>query len=536
VHGLHQVRARGASDSIIANVARLSKERGAIGAWAFALALILLALPLHSPDLFWHLSAGRWILANLAIPRADPFSFTAYGTPWVDFEWLAQALWYGAHAAGGLKALWAFKGVLLLAAYWPVDGLLRDKGASSVARGAALALWCCAALAQADLRADLFSAALFAVVLRRLEGGRASFLFGFGLFALWSNLHAGFPAGLGLYAAYALAARFMGGRRIEGLGAEACGALLGALLNPYGLSVYGAHLAHLTDPVGRYVLEWGGVEWRMRFHRPLIAALVAGAALARAAKTGSPGSALAAAGLAFATALSARFGIFFGAAAAACAAHALPRLTARQAALPLALATALLAHATARVRWGEAFSDVYVARRAADFVAAERAAFGPLRVFNTYEWGGYLGWILGPEGRVYGDGRYLFHSQLPALQEALTGPAPMAEFLERERLDALLIRSYPDRMAGTMAWPDGSRTPVARPWYVSYLPRERWALVWWDEQALVFVDRRKVPGPWLAAREFKWWRPGDEQALAGALERGLADPAAVEAEKARQGR
>ena len=59
------------------------------------------------------------------------------------------------------------------------------------------------------------------------------------------------------------------------------------------------------------------------------------------------------------------------------------------------------------------------------------------------------------------------------------------------------------------------------------------ALIWWDERALVFVDRAKVPAAWLAAREYRWLRPGDETALEDALARGEAPKAAVEAEKAR---
>ncbi|MBI4059815.1 MAG: hypothetical protein HY403_00135 [Elusimicrobia bacterium] len=511
------------------------KEGGALLAWALALALLVLGLPIHNPDLFWHLSAGRWILAHGAVPASDPFSFTRFGAPWIDFEWLTQALWFGVNAAAGLRGLWALKAVMLALAFLPLDGILRDKGASPAARAAGLGLWTCAILASADLRADLFTAAFAALLLRRLESGRALFLFGFGLFALWGNLHAGFPVGLALYAAYALGARFFGGPRPAGLGAEACGALLGVLLNPYGLKIYAAIAAHGDDSIGRFVREWGPVDWRSPFQRPLIPALFVGAAAARAAWPRAPALAMSAGALAFATAASARFSVCFAAAAVACLAAAWPRARASWAAAGLAAATVLIAGASARAAWGRAFSDAYVARRAVDFVVAERAVFAPLRLFNTYEWGGYLGWRLGPEGRVYGDGRYLFHGQLAELQEALAGAAPMAAFIERNRLDALLIRNYPARTAGARVYPDGSRRELTRPWYISYLPRERWALVWWDVQALVFVDRARVPAPWLAAHEYRWWRPGDGEALSDALARGEAVAAEVEAERSRHG-
>ena len=447
MHGLHQVRARGSPDSIIAKVSALA-EGGALRAWAYALALILLSLPIYSPDLFWHLSAGRWIWAHAAVPSVDSFSFTRYGQPWVDFEWAAQLLFYAVNTLAGLRGLWVLKAALLIGAFLPVDGLMRDRGANHASRAAGLALWSCAALAQADLRVDLCSAAFFALLLRRLESGRASLLFGFGLFALWGNLHAGFPVGLALYAAYALAARFGHGKKTKGLGAEVCGAALGVLLNPYGAKIYSVIATHGADPIGRFVSEWGPVTWRMVYHRPLIGALLIGAALAWAVRLRAPALALSAAVLTLATALSARFGIYFASACVGCLAVAFPRPRALWGAAVLAAATLLIGTATWRTPRGMVFTDAYVARRAIDFVVSEREAFGPLRLFNTYEWGGYLGWRLGPEGRVYGDGRYLFHGQLPELQQALTGPQPMQDFIKRNNLDALLIRAYPDRLPG----------------------------------------------------------------------------------------
>ena len=504
-------------------------EEGALRAWAFALALIVLCLPIHSPDLFWHLSAGRWIAAQGLIPTSDPFSFTRFGAPWIDFEWLAQILWYGIHEVAGLRGLWALKAAMLVAVFIPIDGLMRDKGASPTARAAGLALWSCAALASADLRVDLFSAGLFALLLRRLEAGKASFLFGFTLFTLWGNLHAGFPLGLALYAAYAIFVP-----RPAALGAEFCGALLGTLLNPYGLEIYRVIVAHGHDSIGRYVREWGPVDWRMGYHRPLIAALIGGTAASWAARRHAPALAAVTVALALVTVVSSRFGIYFAAAAAGVLAVGFPRPHAFRVAGGLVLASMLLGSATRNTAWGRAFSDVYVARRAVNFVAAERDAFGPLRVYNTYEWGGYLGWCLGRNGLVYGDGRYLFHSQLFELETALTGAGPMNEFVGRNRFDALLIRNYPTQLRGELSFPDGARVTLTRPWYASYLPRSRWALVYWDEQALVFVDRAKVATGWLSAHEYRWVRPGDEEALIAALSHGLAPAGEVSAERARR--
>ena len=123
MHGLHQVRARGSPDSIVPKVSALAKG-GALRAWAYALALTVLCLPVLSPDVWWHLSAGRWIWAHASVPVADAFSFTREGTPWIDFEWAFQLLLYPFSFLGDW-GLWAAKALLLLLAFLPVDGLLR---------------------------------------------------------------------------------------------------------------------------------------------------------------------------------------------------------------------------------------------------------------------------------------------------------------------------------------------------------------------------------------------------------------------------
>ncbi|MFI5363292.1 MAG: hypothetical protein ACHQ49_15100 [Elusimicrobiota bacterium] len=532
MHGLHQVRARRPTDPIIAKATAAPKE-GLLRAWAFALALVVFCLPIFSPDLFWHLSAARWMTGHWAIPKTEPFSFTLYGAPWIDFEWGTQLFWYGVNLIGGLWGLWALKTVLLIAVFLPVDGLLREKEASLAARAGALALWLAAMLAQADLRADLVSALFFAVLLRRLEQGRASFLFGFGLFALWANLHAGFVLGFGLYALAALAARLEDREAPPGLGAEAAGAALGGLVNPYGARLYGVLFIHASDPAVRSVMEWKAPSLHNAFQAPLVLAIPVVLGLAwtgrRRASKFLAGAALA---TLCAAAFSARFGAYFAAAGTMFAFCAFPRPRAAAVAVGLAAMTALLVPARAQFR-GLPFGDVYVARRAVDFIARERDAFASLRLFNQYEWGGYLGWRLGPDGRVFGDGRYLFHSQLPELNAALTSPENLADLAARRRLDGFLIRNLPDKIPTTRLYPDGRTRSFDRPWYLSFLPRERWALVYWDEQALVFVDRMKAPAAWLAAHEYRWTLPGDEAARGDARTRGEIPPEPAAAEAAR---
>jgi hypothetical protein len=472
--------------------------------------------------------------AHLAVPRTDPFSFTANGVPWMDFEWMTQIFWGVINAIGGLRALWVLKVVLLCAAFLPVDGLLQEEGATHGARAGALGLWLAAVLAQADLRADLISAVFFAVLLRRLCRGRASFLFGFGLFALWANLHAGFPLGFFLYGLALFVARIEKRAPASGLHGEIMGALFGTWLNPYGVRLYGVLFAHASAPMARYVFEWGPPSPHNSFQLPLLVSFVVVSAAAWIARRRLPkflfGAALV---TGIAAAGSARFGIYFAAASSGLIFTAFPRPRMRSIYPFLAGLTGLLVIPVASVGVGPSFTDRYVARHACDFIARERGALGGLRLFNQYEWGGYLGWVLGPDGRVFGDGRYLFHDQLPETQDALTSPEAMAAYAARHDLDGFLIKNYPETLPSTRAYPDGTSKAFARPWHVSFFPRERWALVYWDGQALLFVDRHRVPADWLARHEYRWLIPNDDAARDDARARGEIPESALSAELSR---
>ena len=68
-----------------------------------------LDLMFQDGNIFMHLAAARWILANGSLPTADPFSFTMPGSPWVVQEWLSEMLFHAAHQLAG----WAGLAVLI---------------------------------------------------------------------------------------------------------------------------------------------------------------------------------------------------------------------------------------------------------------------------------------------------------------------------------------------------------------------------------------------------------------------------------------
>jgi hypothetical protein len=75
---------------------------------------------LHDPDTYLHIAAGRWMIAQRALPTADPFSFTMAGARWVPGEWLGEVMLAVVYAATG----WGGIVVLTTASFGLAVGLL----------------------------------------------------------------------------------------------------------------------------------------------------------------------------------------------------------------------------------------------------------------------------------------------------------------------------------------------------------------------------------------------------------------------------
>lgn len=72
--------------------------------------------PIIDPDLWWHITAGRWIVANHAIPHVDYWNMFGAGKPWRAYSWLIEILFAvidGTFGARGLLSLQIAIAVLL---------------------------------------------------------------------------------------------------------------------------------------------------------------------------------------------------------------------------------------------------------------------------------------------------------------------------------------------------------------------------------------------------------------------------------------
>lgn len=512
----------------------------ALGAAAALGAVATMAAPLVSGDLFWHLSAGRWMLANGALPETDPFSHTAGDARWVLQEYGSQVLFAAAERVGGLDGL-RVVGALLAAALALVVWRTARRPPSGTVRmplplaGALLALFVALYAYKWELRPQLLSAFLLFALVRLLFERRddepaaptlrQSLLAG-ALCCLWVQLHAEALFGpilatVGASGALAAAVFVRGAafgarlRRIGRWSVAFISVFVGTLLSPLGLE---PHRYALSDRsvAQQYIEEWqhmfadGARAFPLTLEFRFFVWITAFAVLAillhqathliggrERARGGPHWERFAFGCLCLLMAVMARryfwllwFPLLDGARQwVASGAPTIPSarrtlvhsgaLTAAVLALA-ASANSLIVEGARRAlvqgRYDETVDSAYFPVHATQ-VVDEAGLNGNL--FHPYSWGGYLGWILGPDNPVFVDGRtVLFQDVIPIRHRAEREPDYARQILDDFDVDVIVYSRLVDHGAGPFAWrpPDAER---------------RWIRAWVDRAAVVWLRRER---------------------------------------------
>ena len=71
--------------------------------------------PLIDPDLWWHLTVGRWIISHHQIPIVDCWNLFGAGKPWRAYSWSIEMLIAACYSSGGIVALALLKVALGIA-------------------------------------------------------------------------------------------------------------------------------------------------------------------------------------------------------------------------------------------------------------------------------------------------------------------------------------------------------------------------------------------------------------------------------------
>lgn len=502
-----------------------------LGIWAFS--AVVLAWPVVSSDLWWHLAAGRDIVGGLGIPVVDSFSHTALGAPWIDFEWLFQVCLFLLHGIGGMPLLVWFKATLGGVAVLFVYLSAREAGAS---RGPALLGAACALVlvrTRGFVRPELaslvfFPVSVYLVVRARTRRSLDPLYFLPAIVGLWANLHGGFPVGLGFLLFAALGAwRQSPIPKKNEIGAAqllACFAACAAAswINPYGPRLYVVIWEHLIGAEASGVAEWRALrlgEYPVYWALLLAAfALLTRDLLKRRPEARFWAPAIVLFGLW--SSRQVRSPVYFVFVAAP---YLFARLSqergrswerARRAAPFAALALALwCAYPVLRRDFGESVRRHYFPIKAADFL--ERQGIQGT-IYNDCGFGGYLSWRFGRERPVFCDSRYLFHGEIRA--QRLGEPTVVFRGkLEDAGVDYALVKHAAPRTTDD----EGMPLSVPRSPWKSLFPARDWALVYWDDTALIFLRRLPRLRPAIARYEYRALDPDDAAYL---LELAGRDP------------
>lgn len=202
-----QLEASAASEPVTGSGGARRHITSQIFSFPVALAVLFAVLTLltvrsrfNDPDLWWHLKTGQLIWNTHSIPRADPFSFTAYGHPWIAQEWLSEVTIYGFYQAGGYSGLmlwlWLLPSLVVIGSYILCCFY---SGNVKVAFLGGLLTWLFSTVGLA-IRPHVIGY-LFLVcellILHFARSGKARWLLALPpLFALWINCHSSFFLGL----------------------------------------------------------------------------------------------------------------------------------------------------------------------------------------------------------------------------------------------------------------------------------------------------------------------------------------------------
>ncbi len=251
----------------------------AIVGFFFAAVLPRATWPLIDGDVWWHIRAGEEVLRTGRIPNVDTWSIVGAGLPWTSQDWLANVILAIGNGMGewGRTGLSFLFGAFTLLAFWILWRAIALRLPSI--GWASRIIWLSVGLLLAGpvmgVRVQVLDLLLATGVVwllwRYLVGPRRRWLIGLpGIAALWANLHAGWALLFLLGGAVVVGEvvdrglhREPGGRpplrwaEVRDLALALVVSAAALAINPNGLALY----TYPFDTVGitalnRYVMEW----------------------------------------------------------------------------------------------------------------------------------------------------------------------------------------------------------------------------------------------------------------------------------------
>jgi hypothetical protein len=199
------------------------------------------ACAFHDPDICWLLGTGRVIVDNMALPAADPFSWTiaefGSGQPFVVYQWLTEVVFYWVYRTARETGLAVFTAVVLNLAFVTLPLLFLSKKLTLSSTFSLIFLGVLASGFHYFARPEIFSYVIFALWIplvrsfdKEIEVPPCSGLIA--LSVLWANMHSGFVVGI----LYLLLYSILSGKAKLLILSTICATA--TLINPYGLQLW----------------------------------------------------------------------------------------------------------------------------------------------------------------------------------------------------------------------------------------------------------------------------------------------------------
>ena len=228
-------------------------------------------------DIWWHLRNAEQLLVQHSFPRMDTYSFTAAGSPWLNFEWLAEVPFFLAFKAGGLRGILLLYFTIFVIIFAAVYYRSWRKGADCKdAAVATLGAICLGGVSMAPrmlLFGWLCMVGLLLVLDHFQRTDKGLWLLP-PLFALWINLHGSWVFGLAVLAltiasglvegewGLVVARRWTTGE-LKPLLLASAASVAALFVNPFGykLVLYPFDLLLRHKGVTEYLEEWQSVDF-----------------------------------------------------------------------------------------------------------------------------------------------------------------------------------------------------------------------------------------------------------------------------------
>lgn len=184
-------------------------------------------------DLWWSLKTGEYIIENLRVPHVDIFSYTLGNRAWLDHEWFSQVLFYLIFSWFGPLGLNIFKALIISASFLILLFLALSKY-KKIALAVFVTLLSILAFGyRTFLRPEIFSYLFLCIFLYVLEREKRIYLLPF-LQIIWVNLHGYFILGPILVFLYATVEFFSGDKeKAKQFAMVLVWIVLACFINPY---------------------------------------------------------------------------------------------------------------------------------------------------------------------------------------------------------------------------------------------------------------------------------------------------------------